>query len=301
MQIRAPDKWVVTKYTGSDNVERTKFVGYVSSAVPDGKGNLDVRMTGPEQLIVEHPLRFPVPLAELASQRESFEFWWKQLAFVFELDDPSAFPPLPEALPDERQGSVDRYISIAEELASSRVINAVDDGVTVLIDDDTDETSEVLAQLPTKEIQLGFTGLLRQLDSPSELASFAKTADALWLAAEAAEDEHQDVRLETLKTWRRAVGQLHGNSLNQLLRKKLVNEHGFGVLDYEEMHAPQYLLSAYSYGDLLHWGKKREVVAGFETDELSAAEQRSAFLSGATGLAHLYMGFAVLAKAATGG
>jgi hypothetical protein len=300
VRIRDPDKWVIAKHTGPDGVERTKFVGYISSAVPDGKGNLNVRTTGPEQLIVEKPLQFPAPLAEHGSEPEPFEFWWKQLAFVFELPDPRTFPELPAPLTDERQAIVDRYIAVAEDLARSRVIGAVDDGFTVRIDDNTDETAEVLARLPSKEIQLGFAGLLRQLDSKEELASFSKTCDALWFAADAAQDEHHSRRLHQLKAWRRAAGQLHANSLNQLLRKKLVSEHGFRVLAYEEVHAPQYLLSAYGYGDLLHWGRKRDVVAAFEADELSAAEQRSAFLAGAIGLTHIYMGFAVLARAATG-
>jgi hypothetical protein len=299
VKIHRPDKWVVAKHTGPDGVERTKFVGYVSSAIPDGKGNLRVTTTGPEQLVTEQPLPFPAPLAEQGSDAGAFEFWWKQLAFVFELPDPQTFPALPDPLPDERQTVVDRYISVAEELAQSRVIGAAEEGFTVRIDDHTDETAEVLARLPSKEIQLGFAGLLRQLDSKDEHASFSKTCDAIWLAADAAKDRHHTSRLDQLQAWRRAAGQLHANSLNQVLRKKLVSEHGFAVLDYEEMHTPQFLLSAYGYGDFLHWGRKKGVVAAFEQDELSAAEHRSAFLTGAMGLAHLYMGFAVVARAAT--
>lgn len=122
MKIRDPDKWVIAKHTGPDGVERTKFVGYISSAVPDANGNLNVRTTGPEQLIVEHPLQFPAPLAEHGSEPEPFEFWWKQLAFVFELPDPRMFPAVPDPLQDERQAIVNRYMAVAEDLARSRVI-----------------------------------------------------------------------------------------------------------------------------------------------------------------------------------
>ena len=299
MKIRDPEKWIVVKHEDRDGVERTKFVGYISSATPDGKGSLNVKTRGPEQLIVEHPLPYSAPMADRGSDTEAFEFWWKQLLFVFELPDPRSFPALP-AFPAEKRETLERYIAIAEELAQSRVINAVDDGFTIYIDDDTDETKELLARLPTKEIQTGFAAQLRQLDNRDEKASFGKAADALWLAAQETSDARQSERLEQLKAWRRAIGQLHGKSVNQLLRNKLVDDHGFAVLAYDEPHSPEYLLSAYGYGDLIHWGDKRGVVAAFEEDELSATETRSGFLRGAMGLSHMHMGFAVLARTAVG-
>jgi hypothetical protein len=94
--------------------------------------------------------------------------------------------------------------------------------------------------------------------------------------------------------------QLHAKSLNQLLRDKLVSEAGAGVLDFQEEHSPAQLMSLFAYGDLLHWGKKRDVVAALEADEFAGIDRRSAFLQAAVVLAHVHMGFAELVRTALG-
>jgi hypothetical protein len=101
--------------------------------------------------------------------------------------------------------------------------------------------------------------------------------------------------------WRRAAGRLHERSLNQLLREKLATEEDMGILAYDEPDSPAILLSIFDYGDLLHWGNRggeRRALQAWEADEFTGGDRRLAFLAAATALAHVYMGFAVLADVA---
>ena len=83
------------------------------------------------------------------------------------------------------------------------------------------------------------------------------------------------------------------------MREKLAREEHLEILAYREEHAPSYLLSAFQYGDLIHWDEKRSVLEAWQQAEYTGARQRHAFLSGAAAIAHLYIGFAVLAETAT--
>jgi hypothetical protein len=90
-------------------------------------------------------------------------------------------------------------------------------------------------------------------------------------------------------------------SLNQLIRDKLVADEGLQALAYDEEHSPAYLLRLYNYGDLIHRDSgKSAVVAEFERDPYIESDRRLAYLDAASGLAHLYIGFAELARAAVG-
>jgi hypothetical protein len=104
-----------------------------------------------------------------------------------------------------------------------------------------------------------------------------------------------------LKAWRSAAATLHRKSLNQLIRDKLVVEEQLPAFAYDEEHAPVDLLRIYNYGDLIHWDTERSgELAALECDPFTASDRRLAFLDGASGLAHLYIGFAELARAAIG-
>ena len=110
-----------------------------------------------------------------------------------------------------------------------------------------------------RDIQSGFAALLRQCDSPKERAHFEAVRGILWTICDGTADPWREARLTLLRQWSGAVKALHRKSLNQLLRDKLVSE-GVGAVAYEEEHSPQQLLSIYSYGDLIHWGDRSDVV-----------------------------------------
>lgn len=113
-------------------------------------------------------------------------------------------------------------------------------------------------------------------------------------------EEVREQGFATIKAWRKAAGRLHQKSLEQQVRNKMVAEEGAGVLAFDEEHSPAQLMSIYDYGDLLHWDRGRNVLAQWDEDEFRAGERRLAFLAAACALAHLYIGFAVLAATATG-
>jgi hypothetical protein len=289
-----PDRWLIGERNGI-----RMFVGFVAKAVPDGKGNLRITAHGPEALLKELPLPFTPPMVEVAQTPDAFAFWWKQLDFVFEFNDPRTLPPLPAPLSDDEQGIVDRYVAKARDLAESAILNAIGSGISVRIEDHTDAES-VIASFERMDAQLGFAGLLRQCDSVSgrDRARFGRVLEILETAARASPDAQTQARLAGLGAWREAVEQLHQKSLNQLIRDRLVREVQAGVLDFSEAQNPKELIEIYDYGDLLHWGRQPTLDA-WEADEFLAKERRLAFLSAAAGLAHAYIGFAELARAAT--
>lgn len=213
------------------------------------------------------------------------------------MPDPTTFPSLPNPLADDETAVIQRYVQTARDLAASAVVNATNEGVFVDIEDRTD-IEHVVARLGQRDRQTGFAVLLRHCDSQQEKASFPRVANILWLASQGAEDDARDERLRVLAAWRKAVGRLHGKSLNQLLRDKLVADEGMRILDFQEPDAPQFLLSAFDYGDLLHWDRQRSVVAEWEQDDFTGADRRRAFLDVAVALAHVYIGFAELARSA---
>ena len=294
-----PDRWLVIRRGNGD--DRTVFAGYISSARPDGKGNIQVVATGPEGLLQARQLGFSPPFIEAALEHSTFEFWWRLLDYVFGLADPRAFGSLPSSLlTDEEREVLTRFASTTKDLAASSILNALGGGLFVRLEDQSD-VEHVTADFGAKDAQLGFTGLLRQCDSPQESASFKRACDTLWKATgRLGEPADRESRQQALVQWRRAIGHAHAKSIDQLLRDKLVSEEGMGVLEFDEPDSPQFLLSAFSYGDLIHWGEKRPVLAAWDKDEFLSAERRSAFLAAAAGLAHLYIGFGQLAHSALG-
>jgi hypothetical protein len=274
-------------------------VGYISGTEPDGNGQLRVCTSGPEGLLAERPLPFPAPMASSAPSPEAFEFNWRSLDYVFGLADPRAFGRLAAPLSAEDQRVVDRYVGCARDLAGSAVVSTAGGGLNVDIAD-SGRGEELTRAFPEKDRQIGFSTLLRQCDSPSEQAPFTRIADILWQASQGSQDGRtRERRAQIIISWRRACGRLHARSLNQLVREKLAREEHLEILDYQEEHAPNFLLSAFQYGDLIHWDEKRSVLETWEQDEYTAGHRRQAFLAAAVAITHVYIGFAVLAETAT--
>ena len=158
---------------------------------------------------------------------------------------------------------------------------------------------EIEAQFSGTDVQAGFAVLLRQCDSPKERADFERVRNLLWVKSQSEPDDSHAERLRQLTAWGAARKQLKVKSLNQLLRDKLARD-GLPAFQYQEEHSPTTLMSLYNYGDLIHWDKKATVIAQFETDAYIESDRRLAYLDSASGLAHLYIGFAELARSAVG-
>lgn len=300
--IQRPARWLKAMRTSDEGEESMPFVGYVDGAEPRGD-HLNVTCSGPERLLAGRELPYAPPMVEEPGvSREAFEFHWRQLDYVFELPDPRTFAPLTTTLDGEAVSVLRRYIRTARDLAGSGVLNAVGDGqgTVVLVEDDT-YAERLVVRLPDRDRQVGLVALLRHCDSPQENASFKRVADALWQACDREPRAASEARRDVLVAWRRAAGRLHGKSLNQLLRDKLVAEEEMGILAYDEPDSPAFLLSVFDYGDLLHWDSKREALSEWEQDKFVIADRRVAFLGAASTLAHVYIGFAVLAESALSG
>jgi hypothetical protein len=287
--------------TGSDGVERVAFIGYVAGVRYDPVTKvttLDAK--APESLILDRDVPFAPPLSEHVQETRVFEFWWKQLDYVFGLPDPRSFPALPDVISDDDRRTVARYVTTAAELAGSGLLNALEEGFNVSMPDGPAGAQEVTTRFSRADLQVGLAALLRRCDSPQEPANFDRVRNILAAANDASSDSDMPRRTEHLRAWVGARRRLRLKSLNQLVREKLVKE-GLRAFEYDEEHSPQYLLSLYSYGDLLHWdAAKGETLARFETDPFVDGDRRLAYLEAASALAHLYIGFGELARAAVG-
>jgi hypothetical protein len=67
---------------------------------------------------------------------------------------------------------------------------------------------------------------------------------------------------------------------------------------YPDQRPPEQSISHYFYGDHIHWGDSAAVVEQNRESAFTDAWERLAFLNATAGLAHLYVGFAVVAEAA---
>lgn len=299
--IPKPTRFLRVTRTGADGVERIAFIGYIAETIPNGDV-LQVNARAPESLVTDYRVApFAPPMQEHVAEPKVFDFWWKQLDYVFGLPNPRSFPPLPEEFSPEQRGIVERFVHVAAELADSGLLNAVREGFNVRMPDGVSGPEEIEREFSRTDLQVGFAALLRQCDSPKERANFERVRSILWLKSEAAQDDAHDARLEQLEAWSRAAKRLHAKSLNQLLRDRLVKDEGIRAFEYTEQQSPQQLLSIYNYGDLIHWDdKKSPVIAQWEADPYIESDRRLAYLDAASGLAHLYIGFAELARCATG-
>ena len=218
--VRIPRSYIRVTRTGADGVKRIAFIGYVAEWIPDDASRtVDVKARAPESLILDDVTApFPPPLGEHVAEPRVFEFWWKQLHYVFGLPDPRAFPPLPDVLSPNDRVTVERYVHVAAELVGSGLLNALREGFNVRMPEGPYGPEEVRPGFSRTDVQVGFAGLLRQCDSTKERASFHRVRGILTRKADDVHDDARAVRLEYLKAWRDAAKLLRLKSLNQLIR-----------------------------------------------------------------------------------
>lgn len=278
------------------DAERVVWLGFIEETKPDGD-QLHVSGSTVESLIADMPLSFPPPGVSRADDPDGFEYWWRQLNYIFNLPDPRLFPPLAAPLPGSDRAVVDRFIALTHQLAASGIVNAVFD---VRFDwDKKSGNTTVVPDFPRLDVQAGFAALLRQCENRNERAAYDRVHGILWKAADVSDDAGHSKWQDLLKQWSAAIRALRRKSMNQLLRDRLVEREGWRVLEYEEVHSPEDLLRTFNYGDLLHWGDNRHAITSPSEDEAEAALQRMDFLDAAVGLAHAIIGFGELARAAT--
>lgn len=289
-----PGRCIKALRTDENGVEEIGFVGYIAETIPDGE-NVHVRASGPEGLLENLPLPFSPPLIELADEPDGYRYWWRQIVYVFDIDDPRLVPPLPSPLPPDELEYVERFVSTSRDLADSGVVSSVG-GANVRIDDATGQES-VVVDFPRRDLQAGFSTFLRQCQGPRDEARFDVVYGRLRRAAAAASDPRAQEQIRQLDVWRGMVKAARNKSLNQLVRDRLVAEENWKVWDYQEPARPEDIVRRLNYGDLIHWGTTRRMIAKPSEDEYKAAMQRSEFFNAALGLAHISIGFGELARA----
>jgi hypothetical protein len=261
---------------------------------PGPPGTVPITSFSVDEAVQNGTFRWGPVLIDRSPRPEALYLMWRSFQVVFDqIADRHSFPPLPDAPADEDLVICRRYIAAAEELAESELFCA-DDKMTVRLDDETGEEN-VTSSFTSKEITRGFSVLLRQFDSQVEPASFQRVSGRLRKLSAEMVDSHERRRCEQIDAWRKAQGALHGTELPRLARRKIAPE-----MEYGNDHPPTYYLSAYNYGELIHWDSGRETLAGWAQDPLDAAHTRMAFLEAATGLAYVYIGFSAIVRRAIG-
>lgn len=227
--------------------------------------------------------------------RVVFEYIWRLIQYVFDLPDPASIPPIDDAAFDSnRLAILRRFCCEAENLAQSPFLSyPASMNVTVEAGEE-----KVTVDYPPSENERGFAVHLRQFYRSEEPASFGKVHDIVSAANEATADSYVEQRRETLRHWMRVEGKLRNRTPNIWVGLKLVREGKLGA-PVPDSDAPRVerLVSAFSYGDLIHWGRKAEELEGLTSDPFDNAHNRMLLYQGMAGLAHLYIGFWVLLTA----
>jgi hypothetical protein len=262
---------------------------------------IPIRAVSIETLAADHPIGFPPPFAEHSDDPEAFEANWHLIQFVFNLPDPRAFPPFSEAIPEDLLAVLRRYVSAAAELAESAFL-AHPTGVTVTVLNNGLE-EQIEKSFPPGENVRGFSVLFRQFYANDEAASCKAVHNVLWRLNKQAADGWVDLRGEYLEARARAAGRLRGYSLKLLVSKRLaeVGRIGPGPHANEHLPGPEMLISTYSYGEDIHWGKQRGQVAAYGKSAFDSAWTRMACFEAMVGLTHIYLGFTQLVAAALAG
>ncbi|HUA10395.1 MAG TPA: hypothetical protein VMA83_00140 [Solirubrobacteraceae bacterium] len=246
-------------------------------------------------------LRFPPPLSDRSSEPDGFEFWWKMLEFVFALPAPEAFPPFSNAPKQADRKVLDRFIHTAEEMAESSLLSGTN-RMTVNVGDEG-EFETVETEFVTNEITRGFATLLRQMHSTenSDPARFLRVHEILRQTNGRSGDDQVDERARQLAAWKKARVELLQENLKVRVGQKLRDEGRMpaGIPGEGDM-SPQTLISAYQYGDLIHWGHHRDKLEAVADDPFRSAHLRMQFLDAAVGICHLYLGFSLLVRASLG-
>ncbi len=175
------------------------------------------------------------------------------------------------------------------------------DSVTFRIGEDGEALVETTKS--SRESLRGFIVLFRQLYANDETASYHDVVGIISKAIKATNDEDRELRDDIIRPWRRAHGLLMQQRIEAIVARKFVNSEYIGQGDSPvpipfEHARPTELISRYMYGDLVHFGSKRDALKSIGASELEIELDYMNFLEAATGLSHFYLGFSrLLARA----
>ncbi len=239
-----------------------------------------------EALALEQsPLLFTPPLIERSSNPSTFEYAWRLLTFLFPFKDPANLPPLPKATLSQHRDILDRYCEEAEHLAESQYLNG-DSEVRINIQGGTAESIE--SSFPSKEITRGFQVAFRQFYSPKERAAFINVHKVI--AASAKNQWAGTDQWDQFLLWRKAHAKLLSKTLKVLVGEKLF-PNAPDLIPDNDPPFPQQIISAYLYGDLIHYGTQAQDLSALRKTPFDRAWSEFRLADAVFGLAHLYIGF----------
>lgn len=265
--------------------------------MPDRPDTVNVQVRSFHDLVQDDPLRFEPPRVPGLDLRAA-AYWWHQIAYAFRFDDPRSFPPVGrDRFTSDQLEVLERFAAAAEELGESSVLSG-EYRLRVDIGDETGESVE--AQFPKGENLRGLSVLFRQFYSDEEIASFTRARKVLGEVCAQLEDAKRDKRLEQLRLWRKSHGRMRGAQLEMIVLEEMVSEGRVPPSTLElARKGPNYLISLYNYGELIHFGDKRghlkELVGAGPFEE---SWTKMEFLTTVTSFSHFYIGFAELIEAA---
>ncbi|SPL98689.1 unnamed protein product [[Actinomadura] parvosata subsp. kistnae] len=246
-------------------------------------------------------LKFRPPYIETAARPEAFEMWWKWLTYVFDLPDPARAPRLTLPLSKDNKDLVERYMLSIDDLLESSLLNVEQRFAYNVTADGVEENLQ--REFLSREVSRGVAVTFRQFYAPKEEASFERVYKALCKRLKGEPPHVREAGMRVLTPWHQAHNKLRGHSLKQLVRKKMVEDGVMGgpyvAFGYER--PPEVLISYYQYGDLIHWGEKREPLAKVAAeDPVLEGMYRITFMEAMFVFAHIYMGFAKVIEALRG-
>lgn len=254
------------------------------------QGQATFRGESYESLALATPVPYPHPLAQFAVDPRTFEFWWRLLYFALRLPSPYEIPRITGLAPIE---TLHRYCDAATELASSACLaHGSSVNVRVARADDGSHKEFVESSFPPGELIRGFLVLFRQFYANEEAASFTKVKSILMMGAKGATDANAEHRLNMLKAWGKGHGRLRAYNAKYLVGERLVEEGRLG--EVPDGGSPATLISAFAYGEHIHWGNRREEIARWRADDFLGPWNQLRFLEAMAGLAYFYMGYAVI-------
>lgn len=252
-------------------------------------------------LIQERPLAWEPPMRELMQKPEAANFVWRRLQYVFELEDPRAFPRVDIDWGDDEE-RLRRFVEHGRTLAQTSLLGAGDNMRITQADFMSPE--QVESDVSPPDVTVGFMVLLRQCYANDEDASFARVRNALKRHLHAA---GRDDLVAVVQRWQRAHADLLNMGLEERVQERLREDgvipgplHGTDTMIARDEGPPHELLLTFWYGDQIHWGKRRSELAVLQRDPFIAGLSDVQTRAAALDFAHLYIGFAVLVEHALG-
>ncbi|TQC46530.1 hypothetical protein EEB14_25665 [Rhodococcus sp. WS4] len=264
-------------------------------------GVLEITAIAHEDSVLPVKLKFPPPLAELAQDKKAFDYNWQLMTYAFELSNPLDIPPFETPFDEAEMRKLSRFLEVCEKVAAYSVVS-MRGGITWK-SNMTESTYESITA--DDEVLVGFSVRFRQLhDSDSGDPCYDKVSGILMKAARQATDDRAEERLEILKQWSKARGQLLNHPLKNIVATKVLEADGryadpAEFANYSNVD-PQRIISLFNYGEKIHHGKHADAFDELIQDDFKHAHAEHDFVLSMLGLVHLYFGYSQVIRAAAG-